>query len=199
MTGRKKTSESIRKLVTLAILAAIIIVLQCFCSVIKIGAVSITLTLAPILVGAALYGAHAGAFLGAVFGIVVFATDSTALYLMSMNIAATAVICIGKGVLAGIAAGLVYKLLASKSRIGGVICAGVVSPIVNTGLFVGGMLLFFKDIIYSWASASGKPSMLAYVIFGLCGLNFVIELCVNLVLSTAICTIVKAVRKSSNN
>lgn len=185
----------------LAILAAIIVVLQCFCSVLTIPGfnVAITLTLVPILVGAAIYGTGAGAFLGAVFGIIVLITDPTAALLMTQNLAATAVLCIAKGVLAGTAAGLVYDLVTRRSErmpLLGVILAGIAAPVVNTGCFVLGMLLFFKDTIYGWSA--GSPSFLYYVLIGLCGLNFVVELCVNLVLSTGIVTIVKAVKQSKS-
>lgn len=202
MTGRNKNNESIRKLVTLAILAAIIVVLQCFCSVLTIPGfnVAITLTLVPILVGVAMYGVSAGAILGAVFGIIVLITDPTAKMLMQPGILqfiATSVLCIGKGVLAGALAGLVYKLVARKSdrsQLIGIILAGIAAPVANTGTFILGMLIFFKDTIFGWSA--GSPSFAYYVIVGLCGINFVVELVVNLVLSTAISTIVKAVKKS---
>ena len=200
MNKTQKTTESIRKMTVLAILAAIIVVLQCFCSVLTIPGfnVAITLTLVPILVGAAIYGVGAGAFLGTVFGIVVLVTDPTAAMLMTQNLVATAVLCIGKGVLAGVAAGGIYKLVTLKGQshgrqLLGVILGGIAAPIANTGAFVLGMVLFFKDTIYGWSSASGSPSFLYYVLIGLCGINFVVELFVNLILSTGIVTIIKAV------
>ena len=205
MNKTQKTTDSIRKMTVLAILAAIIVVLQCFCTVLTIPGfnVAITLTLVPILVGAAIYGISAGAFLGAVFGVVVLVTDPTAAMLMTQNLIATAVLCIGKGVLAGAAAGAVYKLLTFKSKsqarqLLGVILGGIAAPIANTGSFVLGMVLFFKDTIYGWSSASGSPSFLYYVLIGLCGVNFVVELFVNLILSTGIVTIIKAVGLSRN-
>ena len=51
-------------MVGIAVLAALVVVLQLLSSVIKIGTVSITLTLIPIVVGAAFYGPGAGAILG---------------------------------------------------------------------------------------------------------------------------------------
>lgn len=202
MNKTRKTTESIRKMAVLAILAAIIVILQCFCSVLTIPGfnVAITLTLVPILVGVAMYGISAGVILGAVFGIIVLITDPTAKMLMQPGIfqlVATSVLCIGKGVLAGAAAGCVYKLVARKSdgsQLLGIILAGVAAPVANTGTFILGMLLFFRDTIFGWSA--GSPSFAYYVIVGLCGINFVVELCVNLVLSTAISTILKAVRKS---
>ncbi len=210
-----ETTKKIKKLVGLAILSAIIIVLQCFCSVLTIPGlnVAVTLTLVPILVGAIMYGVTAGAFLGAVFGLVVLLTDPTAAYLMTLNSVsvninafsmnltpvATAVLCIGKGALAGAAAGLVYKLSYKRleNQLLSVIFSGIVAPIVNTGCFVLGMLLFFKDTIYGWAS--GSSSFIYYVIIGLCGINFVVELCVNLALSAGIVTIVNAVKQNRKN
>ena len=205
MTGRKTNSEKTKKLVVLAILSAIIVVLQCFCSVLSIPGlnVAITLTLVPILVGVAMYGVSAGAILGAVFGVIVLITDPTAKMLMQpglLQAIATGVLCIGKGVLAGVAGGLVYKLVARKSEASqllGIILAGVVAPVVNTGTFILGMLIFFKDTIFGWSA--GSPSFAYFVIVGLCGLNFVVELVVNLVLSTAISTIVKAARNAVKN
>ncbi|NLF34555.1 MAG: ECF transporter S component, partial [Clostridiales bacterium] len=47
----------------LAIMTAIIVVLQVVASFVKFGPFSITLALAPIIIGAALYGPMAGAYL----------------------------------------------------------------------------------------------------------------------------------------
>lgn len=203
MNKTQKTTDNIRKMTVLAILAAIIVVLQCFCSVLTIPGfnVAITLTLVPILVGAAIYGKGAGAFLGAVFGIVVLVTDPTAAMLMAQNLVATAVLCIGKGVLAGFAAGLIYELITRKNQnkmamLPGVVLAGIAAPVVNTGSFILGMVIFFKDTIFGWSTASGSPSFLYYVIIGLCGINFLVELFVNLILSTGIVSIIKAVEFS---
>ena len=64
-------------MVGIAVLAALVVVLQLLSSVIKIGTVSITLTLIPIVVGAAFYGPGAGAILGTVFGLVVTINSAT--------------------------------------------------------------------------------------------------------------------------
>ena len=64
--------QKINRMVGIAVLAALVVVLQLLSSVIKIGTVSITLTLIPIVVGAAFYGPGAGAILGTVFGLVVY-------------------------------------------------------------------------------------------------------------------------------
>ena len=125
-------SQNTKALVGMGILTAIVIVLQFVASAIKFGPFSITLVLAPIIIGAALYGWKAGAWLGAVFGIMVLATGDAAAFL-AINAPGTVITCILKGALAGLAAGIVYKLLAKKNQLAAVITAGIVCPVVNTG------------------------------------------------------------------
>lgn len=190
-----RTRDKVRRMTGLAILTAIIIVLQVVCTFIKFGPFSITLALAPIIVGAALYGVGAGAFLGAVFGAVVLLTGifgwdgGTVLFLMGMNTAATVAICIVKGAAAGWLAGLVYKAISGKNVYAGVVTAGVVCPVVNTGLFILGMMTFFMSTLQSWADGQ---AVIYYVIFGLTGLNFLVEVAVNILLAAAITRIIRA-------
>ena len=72
--------ENVKKMVALALLAALVVVLQTVASGIKVGPIPITLTLVPIVIGAVLYGPGAGAGLGAITllgAIVLTATDYT--------------------------------------------------------------------------------------------------------------------------
>ena len=185
---------SIQAIVGMGVLTALVIVLQSLGSVIRFGTFSITLVLVPIIVGAALYGWKAGAWLGFVFGVVVLATDAGAF--LAISVPGTVITCIMKGVLAGAAAGGIYRLLENKSKWAAVICSGIVCPVVNTGVFLLGCLLFFLDTVRNWGAASGYENVGAYFLFGFVGLNFVVELCINLVLSTAIVRILKIVKKS---
>ena len=192
---KSKNSERTKRMVVLSLLSAIIVVLQIICTFIKFGPFSITLALAPIIIGAAIYGPRAGGFLGFVFSLVVIVTGllgwdgGTVLYLMSINWLATVLIVLIKGTAAGFAAGAVYNLLAKKSKLGAVITAGVVCPVVNTGLFIIGMSLCFLSVLESWA---GGEALVYYIIFGLTGINFLVELAVNMVLSSGIVRIIKA-------
>jgi uncharacterized membrane protein len=184
-------------MVTLAIFTALIIVLQFVSNVAKIGPVSITLSLVPIVVGAALFGVSAGAYLGGVFGVVVLLFCITGMdvggsILWNTSPLVTGLVCLGKGILAGAAAGAVYRSLARRSgRTSAALCAGIVCPLVNTGLFCLAMVLFFRETLTAWAGGSG---ILYYIIFGLAGVNFVVELAVNLVLSPVIVRILDARR-----
>ena len=181
-------TEKTRRMVGLSILTALVIVLQFVAEYIKVGATPITLTLVPIVVGSALYGVRGGAWLGGVFGVVVWLMsianiDPTGALLWNLNPFLTTVICIGKGALAGLAAAAAYRFVARKSGIGGVFAAAVVSPIVNTGLFIVGVYVSFNDTLVSWTNGT---AMLPFIIFTLVGFNFLVELTLNIVLSSVI-------------
>lgn len=177
-----------------SLLTALIVVLTILGNFVRFGPFPITLALAPIIIGAAMYGASSGAFLGGVFGVVTLICGltgwdgGTVIYLMGVSPVACVLVCVLKGVGAGWAAGLIYGALCKKNEHLAVISAGIVCPVVNTGLFILGMLLFFTSALESWASGQG---VLYYVIFGLTGINFLVELAVNLVLSSGITTIIK--------
>lgn len=182
--------------VGLGVLTAIVIILQIISSLIKFGAFTITLALAPIVVGAALYGWWAGAWLGFVFGVVVLLGSDTIAFLQ-VNTPGTILTVIMKGACAGIVAGIVYALLSKKNRLVAVILAGIATPVVNTGLFLLGCVLFFMSKINEWAVGSGYPSAGKYMIFGMVGANFIIELVVNLSLSATIVQIIGIAKKSN--
>lgn len=194
MNNSKRTGST-RKMAGLAIFTAIIVVLQVLCTFIRFGPFSITLALAPIIIGTAMYGKGAGAYLGGVFGAVVLITGllgwdgGTVMLLMGMNPAACILICLLKGIAAGLAAGLCYELIAKKNERVGVLVSGIVCPIVNTGLFIVGMLVFYFDTISGWA---GGQNLLLYIIVGLTGVNFLVELAVNILLSAGITRIIHA-------
>lgn len=186
---------NIKALTGMGLLTAVVIVLQFVCLALRpTGFFNITLCLVPIVVGAALYGVKAGAWLGFVFGVIVTITDSAAF--MVINIPATIAVCIIKGLLAGLAAGAVYKLLEKKNAYAAAVTAGIVCPVVNTGVFALGCLAFFMPTIAEWGLAAGFENAVAFLFVGVITTNFFIELAVNLVLSSAVVAIVKVVKKS---
>lgn len=188
MEKTRKTFDT-KTIVGLGLLTAIVIVLQAAALSIKFGIFSITLVLVPIIVGAALYGAKAGAWLGFVFGVVVLFTDAGAF--LAVSVPGTVITCILKGMLAGLAAGAIYSVLSKKSNMVAVIMAGLVSPIVNTGIFLLGCILFFMDTIKEWALGAGFGNVYTYLITSFVGLNFIVEMAINLILSSAIVAIIK--------
>ena len=185
-----------RTIVGIALLSAIVIVLQLIGATIRFGPFSISLVLVPIVVGAAVYGYQAGAILGLVFGITVLLSGDAAAFL-TVNPGGTIITVLLKGLCAGLCAGLIYQLISPKNITLAVIAAAVVCPVVNTGLFLVGCRLFFMDTIAGWATQMGfGDNVGAYMITGLVGLNFVFELLLNVILSPIIVRLIQYTKKS---
>lgn len=186
------------RLTALGILTAIIIVLQVFSTFVKFGPFSITLALIPIVIGAAMYGVGAGAYLGAVFSVVVllmciFGADVGGAMVWNANPLMCIVLVMLKGTLAGFEAGVHYRALADTNKLLATVVAALISPIVNTGIFILGMIIFFKDTLTAWA---GGTDILYYIIFIMTGVNFLVEVSTNIVLCPVVSKIMDAVNKT---
>lgn len=208
-TNESNSLKKTKVLVSMAIFTALVVVLQLLAGSIKIGPFSPSLVLVPIVIGAAVYGCGAGAWLGFVFGAVVLIAcitgqDAGGYLMWGINPFMTAVICIGKGVAAGFAAGWIYRLLGRKNQIVGTVAAAIVCPVVNTGLFCLGATVAFKPLLMEWATAwwssqpqmSGDVNLILYLILGMIGLNFLLEMMINVLLSPAVVRILK-IRKNA--
>ena len=181
----------------LGLFAAITVVLQLLSYAIKIGTFNLSLVLIPIVLAAVLYGPRYGAIIGAVFGVVVTVAsivglDAGGQILFQASPALTTLVCMVKGILAGLFAGLIAKPIKKYNVYLSVISAAIIAPITNTGLFVLSMFAFFRETLYIWA---GGTDVVYYVIVGLIGVNFLIELVINLVLSPAVLRVTKALQK----
>lgn len=186
------------KLTGMSILLALVIVLTAISGLIHFGPFSITLSLFAIIIGAAIYGPKCGAILGLSFGAVVLVqgllgTDGgSTLYLISQNAFACIFTVLIKGTAAGFLAGLVYKIVEKKNDKLAVILSGIVCPVVNTGIFLLCMLTVYMDTLNMWANGQ---SVINFAIVTLTGVNFIIELVVNMVLASAMTFIIKSVGK----
>jgi len=189
-----KTANRIdtRKLVLLALFTAIVVVLQVLAILTRplFPAFSITLVLMPIVIGAALIDVYAGCWLGFAFGIAVLISGDAAPF-MQIDPAATIAVVLLKGALAGLAAGAVYKLIAKKNRTIAAVAAAVVCPIVNTGVFIIGGYLFFLDTLRGWGADAGAVSVTAFIFLVVVGVNFLVELGINLILSPTIVRLIQ--------
>lgn len=196
MKKADKQSVHTKKLVLLALLSAITAVLAYYGGFIKIGGLaSISLTLVPVVIGATLCGPFAGALLGAVAGAVFFATPD-AVFWFGLSIPGTIITVMIKGILSGLCAGLVYKLLERFNRYLAVVVSAIVCPVVNTGIFLLGSLVFFMDTVSAGAAAEGV-SVGMYLIIFFVGLNFVFELIANIAISPGIVRILDIVKKKT--
>ena len=182
------------RLVLMALFTALVAVLSYFGGFIKIGGLaSISLTLIPVVLGSALIGPLAGAWLGGVAGVVFFATADAAFW-FGLSVPGTIITVLVKGALSGYLAGIAYKLLEKFNRYIAVIVSAVVCPVVNTGVFLLGCLVFFMDAVSGGAVAEGM-SIGAYLIIFFVGLNFVFELLLNIIVSPAILRLINIRKK----
>lgn len=183
-------NQKTKQLVGVGIFTAIVVVLQLLGGAIRFGTFSISLVLVPIVVGAAVYGWISGAWLGFVFGVTVLLTGDAALFL-AVSPLGTVLTVLLKGTLCGLAAGLVYHALSAKNRWVAIILSALICPVVNTGVFLLGCLVFFMDTINGWAAAAGFENAGAFMIIGLVGINFLLEVAVNTVLAPVISRLIR--------
>jgi uncharacterized membrane protein len=180
-----------RKLVLLGLFTAIVFVLQFQGSAVRFGTFSITLVLAPIVIGAALVGSLSGGWLGLVFGASVLASGDAAPFL-AVNAPGTIAVVLLKGALAGLASGYVYKMLERKNKLAAAYAAAAICPIINTGVFILGSYVFFLGTVAQWGEAMGFASTTSYIFLGLVGINFPIEFVVNIVLAPVIVRLIQS-------
>ena len=181
-------NQKIKRMAGIALLMALVVVMQFVGGIIPpVGGFTISLVLIPIVLGAAVFGPGAGALLGATFGTVVYincitGADPGGAMVFQSNPALCFLVVMGKGVLAGFASGAVYKLLKNKNPYIAMLLAAIVCPVVNTGIFVVCMLLFFIEVLAAWA---GGADIVGYILTGLILANFVPELIINVAFSPA--------------
>ncbi len=193
-------NEKLKRMTGIALLMALVVVMQFISAAIPpISGFSLSFVLIPIVLGAALFGPSAGALLGTTFGVIVFINCVTGADAGGqMVFQASPVLCflvvLGKGALAGLAAGWIYKLTEGFGGYVAMLCAAIVCPVVNTGTFVLGMLTLFPAVFEAWAGSVGAD-ILTYLFSYLLLLNFVPELIINVVFSPAGQRILKIVKK----
>ena len=189
MNRSKRDNEMIRRLALVGLLTALAAVL----SYIKIPVVStatVTLVLPVVVVGSILCGPIVGAWLTVIPALTSF--PEAALF-MTYSPFGTALTLILKGLLAGFAAGMIYKLLEKKLPKAAVICAAAVAPVVNTGVFLLGCYIFIWPELVALAMEKGVG--IGLLIFGLAGMNFIIEMILNIVLCPAIIRVIELAKK----
>ena len=193
MRSTRKTSTL--DLVYGAILTALVVILQCMGQFIRFGMFSISLVLIPIVIGAAVCGPKISTWLGLVFGTVVLMTDAGAF--LAVDVFGTVITVLVKGAGCGLVAGLVYKLVEKKNRYVAVVCAAIVCPVVNTGIFLAGCVLFFLETFRGWGASIGYENIADYMVFGLAGGNFLFEMAVNVVLCPVVIRLLHIIQKNA--
>lgn len=191
-----RTTSKTKTLVYTAVLTAIVVVLQVMAILTRtlLPAFAVNLVLIPIVIGAAIGGIKSGAWLGFASGVAILISGDAAAFL-AINVPGTIITVLLKGLLSGVAAAVAYKLLENVNRYLAVFVAAIVCPVVNTGVFVLGCLTFFMDTIKLWGAGAGYENAFAYIFVGLIGINFVIELLINVILSPTVIKLISIQEK----
>lgn len=191
-------NQKIKRMAGIGLLMALVVVLQFVSSMIPaVGGFSISLVLIPIVLGGAVFGPGAGALLGGTFGAIVFincvmGTDPGGMMVFQANPVLCFLVVMGKGILAGWVASLMYQLLSRWNAHVAILVAAIVCPLVNTGVFIVCMLTFFKDVLAAWA---GGGDIIAYILTGFVLCNFVPEMIINVVFGSVGHTVVHIAKK----
>lgn len=180
-----------RMLTELAVLSAIIIVLQSGSVALTVfaGITPVSLVLIPIVLGAVRHGSKAGAFLGFVFGVItliwgIVGADAFTNLLFSAHPVITSLLCLVKSTVAGFVSGLLYKLLKSKNQYLALYVATILAPTVNTGIFILGGLTML-DTLKTIPGSEGM-SIIYFLVVVIALKNYIFELLVNILFAPAL-------------
>ncbi|MDR0671088.1 MAG: ECF transporter S component [Oscillospiraceae bacterium] len=170
---KSKTRIEVGKMVQMAVLAAVIIIMAFTpLGLLPINLVlSLTLLPIPVAIGAIVCGPSAGAFLGGLFGILMFLRGAfmgadLGPLLFPLNPVAFTVVCIVPRILEGWLGGLIFKALhkIDRTRVASYAVSGFATAALNTVLFMGGlMLLFWNTFVVGYAEKAGVSGGVATV------------------------------------
>ena len=194
MEGKKYFSA--KRLTGIAVLLALVIVLQTFGGTVSIGVVQMNFTLIPIVLGAIMYGALTGAFLGLVCGVVVLIQVIMGMVpfytiIWSNDPIVVTFTCLLKTTVAGYVAGLLFKIFEKKNAYVSIFLAAGIVPIINTALFVVGCLLMTNSVHVM----AGNGNVLWFILGSIVTFNFFVEFAVNLLVAPALYTVYKVVER----
>ena len=174
-----------QQIVGTGLLLALEIIFQIIGNYLQIGPVNINLSLVTVVLAAVLYGPLSGAVLGFFNGLIVLLSPSTLAIFMPISPIGTVIACLLKCTIAGLVAGLLFKLFKNKNNLIGLIIASILVPVINTGIFSAVCLLFFRPFLESGVSET-FPNIGAFLIFGVIGINFIVEIISTVALSTPV-------------
>ena len=196
-----------KQITAIAVLLALVIVLQALSGSMMIGAVQLNFSLVPIVLGSIIFGPLVGSLLGLACGIVILVQvimGGSPFYLLiwANDPIVTVLICLVKTTVAGCLSGVLYKFISKKSNVTAIFVSSAIVPIVNTGLFILGCLCM-NDTIMLFQTQLGQVSDFAHVI-GMSPLvfilvilvtfNFFVELAINLILAPTLNRVLKIIK-----
>ena len=173
-----------KTIVVTGLLLALEIIFQLIGNYLQIGIANINISLVPVVIAGIIGGPISAAILGFFNGIMALLSPSTIAFFMPVSPAGTVLVCLLKCTLAGVFSSLAYHWLRKRiSAHGATPIAAALVPIINTGLFILGSFIFFRD----WIFADGRNALDAwgYILLAVVGWNFLIEFFSTIVLSIA--------------
>lgn len=193
---KRRTTFDTQKLVFTAVMTAIIVVMQVIAVMTRafLPIFSLNLVLIPIVIGAACGGVYVGIWLGFVSGLAVLISGDASAFLAVNELGTIATVLL-KGAASGAAAAVAYKLFERVDKYLAVTVAAIACPIANTGIFVLGCYTFFLDTIREWGAGAGMENTFVFIVIGMIGVNFVIELVLNIILSPVAVTLLNIRQK----
>lgn len=196
MSVSKKSSNA----AILGVLIAVTLVLQGLGYIIPpISGVSLSFVLIPIVLTAVMYGTAKSTIVGTAFGVIVttasiIGIDPLGAYFFNQKPITTILMCTLKGVFAGLAAGLVVSAFKNKNLYLATLLAAIVTPVVNTGIFLFGCYAFLLPQFESFSQDNLGMSANAFVTAVIL-INFAFELIINIVFAPAVLRVCKAFKK----
>ena len=197
-----------KRLVQLAMFTALTVLMQALAFTLPaVGGVSFTFSLVPLVLGGVYFtstdykfaGIFVGGYLGLLFGVLTCfdaLTGGMTSFLFAKQPLLTILTCLTKGIFAGLVPAFLYALLRKKNSYVAVIVAAVSAPIVNTGLFIAFMFIMLSTVKDFMQANSLGESAVYFLFIGCAGINFIVEVVINIVISPVIFTVQKIVKKN---
>lgn len=203
MSKTKKQNKAMIVEMTLTAVLAALIILMTFTGIgyiqITLG-LKLTLMTLPVAIGSALLNVKSATILGGLFGLTSFFTcfgmDPFGVAFMGINPLLTFIMCFVPRVLCGLVPSLIHKWI-GKENIYSTAIVSASTAIINTALFLSSMWLFFGKHITNIArevcldNSIVVDNFIALFMF-MAGLNFLVEVAINVFLGT---TLIKALSK----
>lgn len=192
---RKEAFFSAKRVTGMAVLLALVVILQALGGTITIGAVQLNFTLIPIVLGAILYGPIVGALLGFACGVVVLVQVIMGILpfyvlIWTNDPVVTTLTCIVKTTVAGLVSGFLFNWISKKNTLVAVFVASGIVPIINTALFIVGCL--FMTAV---GDMSNGENILVYILVSIVTFNFFVEFAINLIVAPAIYRVIGVLDK----
>lgn len=185
-----------------SLLIAITVVLQTISVILlKVAGFGFNLVIIPIIIAGIFYGLKGGTVVGAVFGLTAFlhcvlGWDAGGAVFFAESWLLTLLLTFGRGTVIGFTAALLYKGIkkSTESSVNPSIVVSLITPILNTGIFVAVAYSIFYSVLETWAAGENADNVLKWLL-GVISLNFIFEVASTLILCPSI---VRALEKANN-